>query len=333
MTSRMWAWARPIGGLGILALVVWKLGTGPILDGLRTVSGRSVAAAAGIAVVTTVFSAWRWSVVACGLGMDIPLRTAIAAYYRSQFLNTTLPGGVLGDVHRGIRHGQHVGDLGRALRAVAWERLAGQVVQVGLALLVLLTLPSPFRSYMRVVVPVAVVCALGTALLGRVVAAGERRWVRTLQAELHDGLLARRVWPRVTLASVVVVAGHATTFLIATRTAGSTASPAKVIPLAMVVLLAMAVPANIAGWGPREGAAAWVFGSAGLGSAQGVAAATVYGVLVLVASLPGVAVLIISRRRPACVAADSAPRRGLEIGEPVNSYVVEVRGPEGALNG
>ena len=64
------------------------------------------------------------------------------------------------------------------------------------------------------------------------------------------------------------------------------------LPLALLVLLAMGVPANIAGWGPREGVAAWAFGVAGLSVAQGVSAAVVYGVMVLVASLPGAGVLI-----------------------------------------
>jgi hypothetical protein len=58
----------------------------------------------------------------------------------------------------------------------------------------------------------------------------------------------------------------------------------------------MGLPANIGGFGPREGVAAWAFGAAGLTAAQGVAAATVYGVLVLVSSLPGVAVLVFRRR-------------------------------------
>ena len=69
----------------------------------------------------------------------------------------------------------------------------------------------------------------------------------------------------------MVVAGHVATFLIAARTAGSTASPAQLVPLALLVLLAMAVPANVGGWGPREGVAAWAFGAAGLGAAAGVA--------------------------------------------------------------
>jgi hypothetical protein len=65
------------------------------------------------------------------------------------------------------------------------------------------------------------------------------------------------------------------------------------LPLALLVLLAMGHPINIAGWGPREGAAAWVFGAAGLTAAQGVATSVVYGVMTLVAVLPGGVVLLV----------------------------------------
>ena len=115
------------------------------------VDARALAAAAGIGVVTTVCCAWRWTIVARGLGVHLPLPAAVAAYYRSLFLNLTLPGGVVGDVHRGLSHGRDARDVGRALRAVAWERTAGQVVQAVLTVVVLLALPSPVRSYMPLV--------------------------------------------------------------------------------------------------------------------------------------------------------------------------------------
>jgi hypothetical protein len=83
------------------------------------------------------------------------------------------------------------------------------------------------------------------------------------------------------------------TFLIASRTAGVTASPSRLLPLALLVIEAMVLP-SVAGWGPREGAAAWVFGAAGLGAGRGVATAVVYGVMTLVASLPGAAVLVVA---------------------------------------
>ncbi len=97
----------------------------------------------------------------------------------------------------------------------------------------------------------------------------------------------------VALASALVVAGHAVTFLIAARTAGATAPPSELLPLALLVLLGAALP-NIGGWGPREGVTAWAFAAAGLGASRGVATAVVYGVMVFVASLPGAAVLTVA---------------------------------------
>ncbi|WP_448612608.1 lysylphosphatidylglycerol synthase transmembrane domain-containing protein [Modestobacter sp. URMC 112] len=303
-TRRRWAWARPLGGAAILAVLVWRLGSGPFLDGLRQVSGRSLLAAMSITVLTTVCSAWRWQTVARGLGVGLPLRTAVAACYRSQFLNSALPGGVVGDVHRGVRHGLDAGDLGRGLRAVAWERAAGQSVFVVLALIALLVLESPLHAIMGWVVAALGVGALLAALALRTLPADSpSRWavvVRAGRADVRDGLLGRRAWPVVLLTSVVVAAGHVSIFLIASRTTGSTASPAQLWPLASLVLVAMTIPLNVGGWGPREGVAAWAFAAAGLGAAQGVATATAYGVMALVATLPGAAVL----------AADRIHRRG-----------------------
>lgn len=293
---RWWRWARPLIGVAILAALVWRVGTGPFLDGISVIDGWSLLAAGGIAVVTTVCCAWRWRLVAHGLGVDVPLRTAIAGYYRSQFLNMTLPGGVLGDVHRGVRHGRDVGDVGRGLRAVAWERSAGQVVQLVLAVLVLLVLPSPVRSTVPIAASVTVAVVLGVVILGRVLPGGSSsRWARIRRAaaaDLRDGVLAGAAWPGIAVTSVIVVVGHTATFLLAARIAGVAGGTATLLPLALLVLLAMAVPANVGGWGPREGVAAWAFGAAGLGAALGVTTAVVYGVLVLVASLPGAGVLV-----------------------------------------
>ncbi len=323
MSRTMWAWARVLGGVAILGLLVWRLGTGPFRDGVRAVDGWSLAAAAGIAVLTTVCCAWRWSLVARGIGVAVPLPTAVAAYYRSQFLNTTLPGGVLGDVHRAVRHGRDAGDVGRGLRAVAWERSAGQAVQLVLAMLVLLLLPSPVRPAVPVIAVAVALVALALVLVARLLprngASRRARALRAAAADLHDGLLARPAWPGILLASVVVVAGHAATFLIAAHAAGATASPRRLLPLALLVLLAMGVPANVGGWGPREGVAAWAFGAAGLGAARGVATAVVYGVLVLVASLPGAGVLLVTWLRRPTRPASQVAQAELVTADPVGA--------------
>ena len=295
MSATVWAWARPAAAAATLTVVVWHLGVGPFLEGVRAVDGTALVAGAGIGVLTTVCCAWRWTIVARGLSLRLSLPAAVAAYYRSAFLNLTLPGGIAGDVHRGVSHGRDVRDVGLALRAVAWERTAGQVVQAILTVAILLALPSPVRSSIPLVVVVLVATVIAVVLVGRARPGGGRsRWARVRSAiagDVRGALLARRAWPAIALASALVVIGHAVTFVIAARTAGTTASVSLLLPLALFAMLAMVLP-SVAGWGPREGATAWAFAAAGLGAEQGVATAVVYGVMVLVASLPGALVLV-----------------------------------------
>ena len=292
--ATMWAWARVAGSAGTFAFLVWRVGTDPFVDGIRTVDARALAAAAGIALVATVCCAWRWKLVARGLGIELSLPAAVAAYYRSQFLNVTLPGGVVGDVHRGVSHGRDVSDVGRGLRAVWWERSAGQVVQVVITVALLLALPSPVQSSMPLVTIAVAVAAVGVVLVARMRPNGGRSaWARLRGAaarDIRDGLLVGRAWLGIVVASALVVAGHALTFLIAARTAGVTAPTSQMLPIALLVMVAMVLP-SIGGWGPREGVTAWAFGAAGLSTQRGVATAVVYGVMVLVACLPGAMVL------------------------------------------
>ncbi|MBS1880537.1 MAG: UPF0104 family protein, partial [Actinobacteria bacterium] len=44
----------------MLAAVIWRLGGGPFLEGLRALDGRALLAAAAIVLLTTACFAWRW---------------------------------------------------------------------------------------------------------------------------------------------------------------------------------------------------------------------------------------------------------------------------------
>ncbi len=304
MARPRWPLARAAVAVAILGVLVWSVGTGPFLDGFRAIDGWSLAGAFGIGAVSIACCAWRWSMVAARLGVPMRMRDAFAAYYRSQFLNTTLPGGVVGDVHRAVRHGLDIGDVRLGVRAVVLERVAGQMALAAIAVVVLLVFPSPVRSRLPIAAAVVLAAGFGVLALWGLVRGRSSRWVRLVHSEwagARKGLLARRSVVGIMCASVVVVAGHLATFMLAARTAGSTAPLRLLLPLTMLALLAMSLPLNIAGWGPREGVAAWAFAAAGLTAAQGVATAVTYGVLVLVASLPGAAVLVVrfvGRARP-----------------------------------
>ncbi|WSD58933.1 flippase-like domain-containing protein [Actinacidiphila glaucinigra] len=340
MRQRLWAWLRLLVGAAILAALVWRLGTGAFVDGLRVVDGPAVLAALAIGLFTTVTSAWRWCLVARRLGLRLPLSRAVSDYYRALLLNAVLPAGVLGDVDRAVRHGRHSGDVGRGVRAVVLERVGGQVVVLVLGAAVLLTRPSlvtaiagdlvPGRAAAEVTAGVLLaVVALGGWLLWRRGAKG-RKALATGLADLRGGLLARGTWPGVVALSAAGLAGHIALFVVAARAAGSPAPVATLVPPLVLALLVMGLPVNIGGWGPREAAATLAFGAAGLGAAQGLATAVVYGVLTLVSSLPGIAVLALpglralaARFQPAEDGAVPSPRSrtNRSPGRPLSSTV------------
>jgi uncharacterized membrane protein YbhN (UPF0104 family) len=295
---------RLAAGVAVLGFLARQLGGRPFEDGLRAVTWQAVAAAVALTALTTVCSAWRWRVAARALGVDIDLPAAVGAYYRSLFINSVLIGGVLGDVHRAVAHGRRAGDVAGGLRAVAWERLWGQVIQGVVTVMVLLALASPARPALPYVLAGLAAIAGCAALVVRGAARrGQSRLTlaaRAFSADLRHGLLARDVWPQLTLASVLVVAGHTATFVVAAQVAGSTAPLGELVALLMVIQVAAVIPLSIGGWGLREGAAAWAFGAAGLGAATGVTVATLYAVLMLVAVAPGAGLLLkdaVRRRR------------------------------------
>lgn len=300
-------------GLALLRLaagviVLWfagrLVGAAPFWDGLRAVTWQAIVAAVTLNALASACSAWRWRVVARALGVGLSLPSAVCAYYRSLFLNCVLPGGVLGDVHRAATHGRRAGDVVLGLRAVGWERLWGQVIQAVVTAVVLLTLPSPIRPALPYVLAGAVGVAGCAALVVRRAARRGRprlaRAARTISADLRRGLLAPDVWPQLTLASILVVAAHTATFVIAARVAGCTAPTGELLALLMLVQTAMAIPLSVGGWGLREGAAAWAFAAAGLSAALGVTVAVLYATLTLAAVSPGAGVLLgdaLRRRR------------------------------------
>ncbi len=292
--------AKVLIGVAVVVAAVVHLGTGAVLDGLRAVSPAAVAAALGLGAVTTAASAARWCVVARGLGLRIGLTGAVGDCYRAQFLNSVLPAGVLGDVHRAVDHGRRSGDLARGVRAVVLERVAGQVVVVVVSLVVLIALPGPVRALLAglggsapalagAVVVVAAVL-LGLAGIPRV-----RRALTGLLDGVRHGLFTARTGPAVLGLSVIAMAGHVALLAVAAVAVGVHTSPGTLAPLLLLSLLSMGLPLNVGGWGPREATTSVAFGVAGLGAEAGLATAVAFGVLALVSTLPGLAVLVLGR--------------------------------------
>lgn len=296
-------WLRPttrvVVGVGVLFAVVAQVGSGPFLHGIFSIDLRVIAATFALSAIATATAAWRWSVIAGRLGVGLRFPEAIGMYYRSQFLNTVLPGGVVGDVQRAVTQGRNAGNVAQASRAVVIDRAVGQLVQIALAVVVLAYFGLEFEGYLLSAL------GIGLALLVLAAIAATAAGVRTRSAlrreldELMAGVGSPGAFVRVVVASIVVVACHVVTFGVAAGAVGATVPPLRLAAIALVVLLAGSIPLSVGGWGPREGIAGWAFAVAGLGASTGVAASALFGVVAMIAVAPGLVLTVMSavRRR------------------------------------
>lgn len=290
---------RIVVAVGVLVAVVAHVGAGPFLHGLRSLDARTIGAALLLGAIATVAAAWRWRLIATRLGVELPRSTSVAAYYKSQFLNTVLPGGIVGDVDRAVSVGRSTESVPQSARSVAIERSAGQVVQLALTLIVLACFGAEFAGYLLAVLAVGF-CLVVVALLVTTAASARARNALLHEAtELRAGLGSVKTSVQVAIASVVVVGCHVATLSIATATVGVRVPPLQMLTLAFVILLGASIPLNIGGWGPREGIAGWAFALAGFGASAGVAASTLFGALAMISVAPGavVALVVALRRR------------------------------------
>ncbi|KPQ21415.1 conserved hypothetical protein [Halomonas sp. HL-93] len=253
-----------------------------------------------ISVGQVALSAWRWQLTAKLIQVPMRFGYALREYYLALLVNQLLPGGVLGDVGRAHRHAAQSASRGRAWRAVIIERISGQLA-LALLTLVALALSPLWHAALgwSAWLSIGLVALLATGLIavalslaflkGAVTLPG---WCLDVGSDIQRGLLTPGVWPIQLLSSLTIVVSYGVVMVCAARAIGVELPVLSLLALAPVVLLAMLVPVSVAGWGVREGAAAGVWAWVGLPAAQGVAVSLAYGVIVLLASLPGLWVAI-----------------------------------------
>ncbi len=303
---------RLAASLGLMAALLFWLEPQTLAAAFAAPEPIWLVAALALSLPQVALSAWRWRLTANRLGAPLRFAEALREYYIATFLNQILPGGVMGDAARAWRHarfsrteameGAPVGLA--AWHAVLIERASGQLALLGVVLATLLVSSELQTASVRLFAPsagdsnpsVLLAFALLLALLGVALWRG-RGHVARFRRAVQEALLARDVFLRQLIASLLIVASYVGVYLCCMRMIGVDTPLATAAPLVPWVLLAMAIPLSIAGWGVREGAAALVWQAAGLDPAQGVAISISYGVVILLSSLPGALMLI--RRSPA----------------------------------
>lgn len=300
---------RGLVSAALLGAVALWVDPQAILAEVQRFSAGWLVVALVISTLQVMLCAWRWQFTA-GL-IDVPLRFsyALREYYLALLVNQLLPGGVLGDAGRAHRHASQAQSRGRAWRAVIIERASGQVAVVLLTFSALMLSPlwySVLGGAWITAIGLGTAAALAMVIVGGLLLRQRLNawlgqlpnWCQSLARDLKRGLLTRGVWLQQLLSSLLIVLSYGAVMVCAARAIGVALPALELLALTPVLLLAMLIPFSVAGWGVREGAAAGVWALVGLPPAQGVAVSLAYGVIVLLACLPGIGVAL-SRRRSA----------------------------------
>lgn len=282
--------------LVLTAFLVWAVGATDVWARLSAAQPIWVVAALLACSAQVVLCAVRWRFTAHRLAAPITTKGAVAEYYISSVINTTVPGGVVGDALRAVRARGAAG-FERAAQSVVIERLAGQIA-LGVTLVLGLALSGqPAMQWAGVAAGGALVsiAAVAWLLRGRGLVRAVPPVIQRFAAAIRESWFDTRAAVVQVALSLLIVAANLIAFFSAARATGTVIPFPELLYAVPLILVAMLIPLSIAGWGYREGAAAAVFPMVGATAAEGVAASVVFGAVILVASLPGIA-LILTRK-------------------------------------
>ncbi|HAF54708.1 MAG TPA: lysylphosphatidylglycerol synthetase family protein [Thauera sp.] len=296
---------RLAASLALLTAILLWLEPQTLLAAFAAPEPLWLAAALTLTIPQVALSAWRWRITAGRLGAPLGSGEALCEYYVATFLNQILPGGVMGDATRAWRHARRQQTRASttpppgaaAWHAVIIERASGQLALL-LVVLAALALAPELRVATAELLAVSghgpgwITLAPMLLTIGGIAWWRGRAHIHRLRVAVREALLAREVFMRQVLASLLIVASYVGVYLCCMRMIGIDTPMAQAAPLVPWVLLAMAIPLSIAGWGVREGAAALLWQAVGLDPAEGVAISISYGVVILLSSLPGALILL-----------------------------------------
>jgi uncharacterized membrane protein YbhN (UPF0104 family) len=266
---------RIVGGLCLLAAVLWYADPLAIAAQLQSVMPGFFAAGVLASVVSNVFSAARWAAIARELGIAVPLPAATAMYFRGMTMNVLLPGAtVSGDVLRGYQLSKFGNNAGlRAAASVVLDRLSGLWILCAMSLLSLL-----LALAMELIVPGK---SIYLYLAGLVIALAAP-WLpipfQRIEALRRQALGARRALLASAWLSVLVQVFSAAALWLFAFASGINLSYPVMLAAAAPIFIMGAVPLGWGGFGAREAAAVVVLGAISVPADQATAAALLYGI-------------------------------------------------------
>jgi uncharacterized protein (TIRG00374 family) len=280
----------------LLWLALRHVALGAVARQIATIAPAALVGALLILSGATLVAALRWSVILGALGMPRSLRVTYPLSLIGLFFGQALPAGVGGDVVR-VWLGRKTGlTTAVAISSILGDRLTGllAILMIVTAQLAQLRGIFPDRTLFYSLILILTAGYTGFVVLMLLDKLPEQlrrfriiRGFARVSADLRRTLLVPSAGLPVLLCGFVIQLANV--FAVYTLAAGlhvqvGLASCLLVVSIANVV---QSLPISIAGWGVRESFFVAALGMVGVTAAQAVAISVVFGLIIVVSSLPG----------------------------------------------
>ena len=248
-----------------------------------------------------VVSAIRCLYIVRALGGTISLAISLKAHFVGLWFNQVLPTNFGGDVVKVAILKPLIG-LSIALRAALLDRISGLTF---LLLALLFTLPFYFEIFSQ---QPKIPLALGVFSLAGLIGIILLSWfayhiqksrnlhpiiqkLMQIFADIARFRFRGVFWQQLWTSAIVHFTGIIVYSLIG-LSLGLDIDPLTLLLIVPLVFLIALIPISFAGWGLREAGAIWLFGMVGVTSEMALAMSIIFGLLLIVAALPGLLLFI-----------------------------------------
>jgi len=293
--SKRWAlWLKVLLTVAVFAVIFANVDWMEVGGRLEKANITVLFAAFFLLSGSIVLASLRWSIVARQHGVALSFRLGVSVTFAAHFFGQVLPSTVGADAVRSwlaMRRGLAAFPV---VASVIVDRICGLV---GLALLIIVGLPRLLTlsgiENSLVVAMVAVLFATGVAgavglllLVRRIHLRGLAGRIQELLVGSAQALASIKGLCAVALSVVIQALVVSSVILIAWSVdlPLSLLDGLATVPAAMLIAF---IPITVNGWGLREGAMITAMGLTGISSADALVVSVLFGVLLLIASLPG----------------------------------------------
>jgi len=299
---------RPVISIGLLYLLFRITDLNQLLDVIKSVNFVFLVITIVIILAALFISTYKWQRLLTVQNVKVPLPRLFTSYLIGQFFNNFLPTNIGGDVVRIHDVATCTGKIPETVASVVSERLLAALALVLTAAAGLLLSYHSFSRFGWLVIAVFVVVLAVVLLfaiekwrsaLGRKIQLpwkfGLRRWLSGFGKSMGTCLQNKR---NVAWVIVLSIAFNLTVVIVTYFIFLSLGLNVPFVSCLLFVPIISAIqmlPISISGFGVREGAYVYFFGSVGLSSAQAVASSLIFWILVAIVSLAGGVIFALRR--------------------------------------